>query len=582
MKSVFSLTDWLGVGRMKVRRLWMYMIYVGLLFIYIPTYVIMHVLLKWVLFKKIVQRLLGTNRTPELDVISRKNRVSDVSVTSIDEKIDFLTHRNPVYIRRLTLWTPHELAMMFSGLTKTPLISDEHLAYVILNTVFAHSVTWCAERKMYHLVMAGFEDACLFTGFYWDAREVYVSRDGKKLIIKMYDNSEYSSDATDVLDRANFDQAKLHVQICLSYYAPGLAHNHVHFVFPSTMCVFSKSMLDKDGVLYNLLSPHFRFTEAINQQALRVGKATNNKRSIVDRLFFFWQPFPVTKEEFIEGVAWKCKKYYQEEGDKNPDEQQQVDQLSSDESESSSDEEMEVEQKTQMKNRTHQIFPPRFVTDPKIAKIPYMKFLKAYYMVVRKFVVALEPLIDKDEWNKLATAVTEYVPKYNKVNMIDAITTFVHQVGITHFADHNSYLKYFAWKHGCMAFRYPFEDFRKEKFWEVLLTKRRRKMTLDEVKLRPDWLIRKRDIMRTRCFLNVFVDFIPNPSCSMQLIETKYNFNNKLAQRAAHQFLTNLRKLDGKLKNTPPSIPIKRNDDEKRAVGSQLIVLDDIVRSVCY
>ena len=42
------------------------------------------------------------------------------------------------------------------------LISDEQLAYVVLSTVFAHSVVWDKEREMYRLKMEGFEDLCLF------------------------------------------------------------------------------------------------------------------------------------------------------------------------------------------------------------------------------------------------------------------------------------------------------------------------------------------------------------------------------------------------------------------------------------
>lgn len=61
-------------------------------------------------------------------------------------------------------------------------------------------------------------------------------------------------------------------------------------------------------------------------QALRVQKATNNKRSIIDRLFFFWQPFPLTKEQFLEGVARKCKKHYFDDGQVLPHRHESADQ----------------------------------------------------------------------------------------------------------------------------------------------------------------------------------------------------------------------------------------------------------------
>lgn len=55
-------------------------------------------------------------------------------------------------------------------------------------------------------------------------------------------------------------------QVCLSYFAPGLSHNHVHFVLPSALAVLSRKLLNPDGVLYKVLYQHFRFTERINYQ----------------------------------------------------------------------------------------------------------------------------------------------------------------------------------------------------------------------------------------------------------------------------------------------------------------------------
>ena len=58
------------------------------------------------------------------------------------------------------------------------------------------------------------------------------------------------------------------LQICLSYYAPGMSHNYVHFVFPSAICLAAKSILTENSVLYQLLSPHFRFMERLNYQVI--------------------------------------------------------------------------------------------------------------------------------------------------------------------------------------------------------------------------------------------------------------------------------------------------------------------------
>jgi len=535
----------------------------------------MHTLIRVVLLKHILMKYFGYEKVSEFNLINRKAKVLDIENVSLDEEIDFIRHRSMNYIYRLALWTPLELAKMFSGLQTIPLISDQQLAYVLLNSVFAHSVTWNEKLKMFHFVLEGVSNLCLFQGFYMDAREVFLNANGSKIIIKMYNGKEYSSDGSST-ERADFDQAKLHLQVCLTYYAPGLAHNHVHFVFPTSFCVLSKQHLNHKGVLYKLLSPHFRFTEGINQQALRVGKATNNKRSPIDRLFFFWQPFPVTKEEFIEGVALKCDKYYYGLGSRLPEEEDE-DEIS----DSTSDDEDIIEMKKELRVKSHSIFPPKYITDKSLNQIPYFKFLKSYYLIVRKFVKRIECKIDREEWKTISNKMTEFVPRFNEVNMIDAITSFIHQVAITHFCDHKSYLKYFAWKYGCMTLRYPFKPYSGVRHWRATFRNNKRR-NFEAVKKNPELLVLSQDVMRTRCFLNVFVDFIENQSLPMELVKTEYNFGDKFCDQIADEFITDLKKNDERLKKRQPEHQIEQLREEIRAEGLQLVLLNKIIRSVCY
>lgn len=130
---------------------------------------------------------------------------------------------------------------------KIELMSDHQLAYVILHTVFAHSVKWDQTRKMYRLYMEGFEDLflfqveimhliikftmacykgfmifyCISKGFYWDARNVLVSEDGEKIVIQMANGEEYHSDCDKRL-RPTYELAKLHVQV-----SPVLFQNYI-------------------------------------------------------------------------------------------------------------------------------------------------------------------------------------------------------------------------------------------------------------------------------------------------------------------------------------------------------------------
>ncbi|XP_039270475.1 uncharacterized protein LOC120345131 isoform X2 [Styela clava] len=565
-------------------------IYCLLMLIYVPFYIFgMLLIQKGIAMLKLRKRLgLFHRKEGRLGLVSRRSRVTDIACVSMENELDFLYNRSPAYIWRMCFSMPWELVKTILRQEKIQLISDDQLAYVILNTVFAHSVCWDDDRKMYRLVMEGFEDLFLFQGFYWDARHVLVSPDAKKIIIQMSDGQEYNSDCEQRL-RPTFDLAKLHVQVCLSYFAPGLSHNHVHFVLPSAVAVLSQKLLNRNGILYKLLYQHFRFTERINYQALRVQKATNNKRSALDRLFFFWQPFPLTKEQFLEGVARKCKKHYFDKGmqecKENEEEKGEISNIMSQLNTSPCrsgklDSIPEFPQVDELEPRIHHLFPPDFTTDRRLQKIPYLNFLAQYYFVIRDFVKSMIPFIDGDEWKLLSTEVAKHVPRFDKCSMVDAIATYIHQVGVIHFCDHNSYLRYFAFRYGSMAIRVPFEPFENLEDWEEFALEHN--FDLNEVRGNPLLLMRQRDVLRTRSFLLIFVDFIPSAKLNLHLINTDYEFSDTGPEMAAENFRLKLRALDGNLKLQRSVLPILSSPGEQRAEGMRLVPLDDIVRTVCY
>mgnify|MGYP000384356931 CR=1 FL=1 len=53
--------------------------------------------------------------------------------------------------------------------------------------------------------------------------------------------------------------------------SPGMQHNWVHFVFPSTMAIHVPKLAPK-SVLRKLLDPHIRHTAFTNWNALALGK----------------------------------------------------------------------------------------------------------------------------------------------------------------------------------------------------------------------------------------------------------------------------------------------------------------------
>nr|XP_018666934.1 uncharacterized protein LOC494401 isoform X1 [Ciona intestinalis] len=521
---------------------------------------------------------IGYKEYGKLGNISRKNPISDIIEVSTKEELSFIKHRSPTYLYRMSVWTARELSKYLLRGQTTGLISEQDLCYSLLCSVFAHSLTWEKDSEMYRMKMEGFDDFYLFRGFYWDAREVWFSKDCTKMKLVFTGDREISWPC-EGKQMAEWKLAKLHAQVCLTYYAPGLSHNHVHFVFPSSMTMVIKRYLKPTSFLFRFLKPFFQFTERINHQALNVCKATNNKRSILDRHFFFWQPIPITVEQFVEGVAKKCHQYYH-----------------------SNHAQHKKEKETNQELPAHCNFPPPYVSDPKLQEIPYLRFLAVYYDVIRKFVAAVAPLIDRTEWESVSKIMETHVPGFRDASMVDCIASFVHQVAIVHYCDHETFLRFFARQFGCMAIRSPYEPWSNIYHWDTIVGENPEVKYVKEFRDNPVKLLRSRDIMRTRCFQNVFVDFIPDWSLDLRLISTKHKFNPQTEQsaiEASRQWKLNLKDLDSQLSQTEPPIvvPLPPPDaidsytesrggagegELGRSTNMQLIPVNQMIRSVCF
>lgn len=103
----------------------------------------------------------------------------------------------------------------------------------------------------------------LFPGYYWDVKEIRIHKD-KTLSIEDRFGKVHTPNSV------KWSLAKAHAQAQLTFFAPGLAHNHVHFVFPTLMASLVRQVLPEDSILRKLVEPHTRFTQYINYKALNV------------------------------------------------------------------------------------------------------------------------------------------------------------------------------------------------------------------------------------------------------------------------------------------------------------------------
>lgn len=189
-------------------------------------------------------------------------------------------------------------------------------------------------------------------------------------------------------DGAQWDLSKLHIQSCMSLLIAGRFHGNIHFGLPCTAAA-SLSRLNKKGALYQLLSPHLRFTLRINNEALRVRRAQDRSKA--------YAPFAVDGDEFVRSIA----------ADVN-------------------------EQLLQPGMRT----PPWSTTTN---ELPFNDFGKRYFATIKDFVDAVMPAIDRQELAEWQGFMNTYIPAFAEQDAAAAIATIIWQVSILHSADHYSF-----------------------------------------------------------------------------------------------------------------------------------------------
>ena len=71
---------------------------------------------------------------------------------------------------------------------------------------------------------------------------------------------------------------------------------------------------------------------------------------------------------------------------------------------------------------------------------------------MKKYVEALEPHIQED-FEKMTSSMADSLPALKGKSACDVVTTLIWNCAVVHFSDHESYLRLFADKYGCMCIR---------------------------------------------------------------------------------------------------------------------------------
>jgi len=275
------------------------------------------------------------------------------------------------------------------------------------------------------------------------------------------------------LDGAQWDLSKLHIQSCMSLLIAGRFHGNIHFGLPCTAAA-SLSRLNKKGILYQLLSPHLRFTLRINNEALRVRRAQDRSKA--------YAPFAVDGDEFVRSIAADV---------------------------------------------TEQLLEPGMRTPPwstTINDLPFNNYGKRYYDVIKRFVDNVIPSIEQNELAQWQGFMNTYVPNFSAQEPAAAIATIIWQVCILHSADHYSFEVLMA------SERYSFNKIRLK---TPALSDVKKDMPQSQL---LDLACDPEDRFRSNVFVDTFARGHKHFLWSNTMDQVRYRFKSSDLQQQAQQF----------------------------------------------
>ena len=142
----------------------------------------------------------------------------------------------------------------------------------MLNTCLALNMRIRDDGKWLITSFEGLRRYNLYPGNYFCVREFRISRNLKNMVIIIKDGNGFLHKIKWKENGAvncNWKLAKLHLQIGMQMQGTGRQHTFVHFLMPSVTGISLESLrLSGDSVLFSLLSPHLRHTEAINYKVV--------------------------------------------------------------------------------------------------------------------------------------------------------------------------------------------------------------------------------------------------------------------------------------------------------------------------
>lgn len=412
--------------------------------------------------------LAGVKRTPQ---VIQWQGIPSVLTIPAKENLDFNFWRKPTYIiPTLSGMVKHKLAWLLEE-KRVEVLPDETLIRWITHGPMSRLANVKDGLVTVDLGVVNtleFDQDAFLTGpkLQWEIDKP------ESLIITFADGAQYTPN-----DGGLWALSKLHMQAAVSLLIPGRFHGNIHFGLPCTAAA-SLSRLNKNGVLYQLLSPHLRFTLRINNEALRVRRAQDRAKP--------YAPFAIDGDEFVKSIAGDVQEQLLEPGLR---------------------------------------IPPWSLETNNFA---FNQFGRSYFEVIKKFVAEVFPFIEESELNIWQSFMGVYIPNIDQQDVVSVLATIIWQVSVLHSADH------FTLEQEMKGERYSFNKIR-------LKSPSQSGVRVDTpIQQVVEMACDTEDRFRSNVFINTFVRGHKHPFWSNTMDNIAYGFKGPELKICVKKFKSNL------------------------------------------
>lgn len=348
----------------------------------IPAALVLYTLDIFILFRSLtrwaVASLAGIKQPVQL--VQWRGLPSVIEIP-LDQQVDFNFWRKPLYIFNTLKAAIKNKTLLLTEQSRIEILPDEKLVKWLTHTPLSRITA--EQEGLLVCDLSQCRELKTEADTYLSGPVIRINKStGQPHSIGFANGENFTPE-----DGRHWDLAKLHMQNSVFYTMTGYIHGDVHFVMPCAAAA-AITELAKNSVLRQLLAPHLRFTLHINNEALRVQRASDKSKP--------YSPFPTSADEFIKGISNDIHKHLLTPGFQAP----------------------------------HKVL----LNQTSV----FSSYCQTYYQTIYDFVAKVLPFIDNDEIEQFCQRVAWDVPQFDQYDTTHTLATVIWQVSVLHSLDHET------------------------------------------------------------------------------------------------------------------------------------------------